>query len=138
MRLMLDANILFAALLRDGTARRLLLEGDLDLHTPEWIWDEMTRNRAWLVAKSGANLASLELLTGLLRDAVHDVPAAVTDRFLDQALRQVGPRNSADAPYVATALALDATLWTQDKTLAKSSKITVVTTAELVARLRES
>jgi predicted nucleic acid-binding protein len=50
--IVVDANILFGALLRDSTNRNLMLHGNLDLHAPEWLWDELTRNREFLVKKS--------------------------------------------------------------------------------------
>jgi len=37
MRLVVDANILVAALLKDSTTRELLLEEDLELFAPECL-----------------------------------------------------------------------------------------------------
>lgn len=130
----MDANILFAALLRHGTTRRLLLHGDLDLHTPWVIWDELDRNRSMLVRKSRATPASFDLLVGGLRAAVGTVGPEVLQPFRLEALRRTGPKDRLDAPYVAAALALGADLWTHDRRLAAKAGIPVVTTAELLAR----
>jgi predicted nucleic acid-binding protein len=40
-----------------------------------------------------------------------------------------------DAPYVAAALALGATLWTQDKALQAKAPVPIVSTADVVAAL---
>ena len=41
MRLVVDANILVAALLKDSTTRELLLEDDLELFAPEGLLAEL-------------------------------------------------------------------------------------------------
>ena len=41
MRLVVDANILVAALLKDSTTRELLLEDDLELFAPEGLLTEL-------------------------------------------------------------------------------------------------
>jgi predicted nucleic acid-binding protein len=134
-RVVVDANILFGALLRDGTTRRLLLYGGLDLHTPATIWAEFERNRAHLLAKSRATEAAFDLLVEALRDRISGVPLAVIRERMVEAEASLGTRDALDAPYVAAALALGATLWTQDKSLLAKAPVPVVSTAEVVAAL---
>lgn len=130
--IVVDANILFSALLREGTTRHLLLYGDLDLHTPEAIWDEFDRNRAYLLKKSRATDAAFDLLVDSLKDRIGAIPRILIRAHLEQALAQVGKADELDAPYVAAALALGATLWTHDKRLKERTTVPVVTTSELV------
>lgn len=129
----LDANVLFSALLREGTTRHLLLYAGLDLHTPEHIWSEFERNRAYLLKKSRATEASFDLLLDSLRDRIGDIPRALVRERIDEALDAVGDEDELDAPYVAAALALNATLWTQDKRLKDTAPVPIVDTAEVVA-----
>ena len=134
-RVVVDANILFGVLLGDGTTRRLLLYGGLDLHSPATIWEEFDRNRAHLLAKSRATEAAFDLLLDALRDRISEVPLAVIRERLGQAEESLGKGNPLDAPYVAAALALSATLWTQDKGLLAKAPVPVVTTADVIAAL---
>ena len=134
-RVVLDANILFGALLRDGTTRRLLLYGGLDLHTPAAIWGEFERNRAYLLAKSKATEAAFDLLVEALRDRVSEVPVAVVRERMEEAEASLGGNDELDAPYVAAALAIGATLWTQDKGLLAKAPVPVLNTADAVAAL---
>lgn len=131
--LVVDANVLFSALLRDGTTRHLLLYGGLDLHTPDAIWDELERNRGCLVKKSRATEAAFDLLLDALRDRIGGIPVALVRDRMDEAIEIVGEKDRLDAPYVAATLALDATLWTNDTRLAGTRRVRVVTTAEVVA-----
>ena len=134
-RIVVDANILFSALLPDGTTRRLLLYGGLDLHTPATIWGEFERNRAHLLARSKATEAAFDLLVDALRNRIGEVSVAVVRERLAEAEASLGEENELDAPYVAAALALGATLWTQDKELLTSAPVPVVNTALVVAAL---
>ena len=134
-RVVVDANILFSALLRDGTTRRLLLYGGLDLHTPETIWSEFERNRAYLLLKSAATEAAFDLLVDALHDRIAAVPLVIIREQMARAEESLGKGNPLDAPYVAAALALGATLWTQDKSLLAKAPVPVVTTAEVIAAL---
>lgn len=130
-----DANVLFGALLRDGTTRQLLLYGGLNLYTPPTIWAEFERNRAYLLKKSRATEAAFDLLLGVLRDRIGEVPLRRIRERMAEAAASLGPGNPIDAPYVAAALALDATLWTQDKELKAKAPVPVVSTEDVVAAL---
>ena len=37
----MDANVLIAALMHDSTTRRLLVLGGLELHVPEYVFEEI-------------------------------------------------------------------------------------------------
>lgn len=130
-----DANVLFGALLRDGTTRRLLLYGGLELHTPPTIWAEFERNRTELLKKSRATEAAFDLLLGALRDRIVDVPLPLIRERIAEAAASLGRGGGLDAPYVAAALALRATLWTQDKKLREKAPVPVVSTEDVVAAL---
>lgn len=123
---------MMAALLRDGRTRHLLLSMGLDLHAPEVLWEELDRNRSYLLRKSGATAAAYELLVGLLRSKIRPVPLEVLETKVGEALQRLGPRNRLDAPYLAAAIAIGGTLWSHDKNLIKRSGISAVATEEVV------
>lgn len=131
--LVVDANVLLAALLRDGTTRHLILFGGLDLHAPRVVWDELERNRDELLTRSGAPAEALDVLVRLLRDNIAEVREEVLDPNRREAERRVGRRDRLDAPYVAAVLALGGTLWSHDKRLAGKAGVPVVSTKELFA-----
>lgn len=130
--IVVDANVLFGALLRDGTTRRLILHGQLELHTAAWLWSEFERNRQLLLDKSGASGHSFDLLVEALRARIRDIPDDVLRATLPEAERRLGPRDVADAPYVAGALAIGAWVWSHDKRVAKKAGVPVVTTEDLL------
>lgn len=130
--IVVDANILFSALLRDGATRHLLLYTELDLHTPDHIWNEFDRNREHLLEKTNATAAAFDLLLDSLRDRIADLPPQVLRNHLGEARDAVGEDDQLDAPYVAAALALDEALWTQDKRLREQAPVPVLGTGEII------
>lgn len=127
-----DANVLFAALLRDSTTRHLLLYGDLELHTPDHIWDEFERNRQHLLEKSRATEPAFDLLVESLDARLADIAPQVIEPHLDDALEAIGESHELDAPYVAAAVAIDGSLWTHDKRLQDRAPVPVLTTSDVV------
>jgi len=136
-KLVVDANVLVGALLRDSTNRNLILHGQLDLHAPEWLWDEFERNRSLLLKKSRATGASLDLLIERLQDQVRSIPMATIEQHVQTALKRVGDANEYDAPYVAAAIAIEGGVWTHDKTLGELAGVPCFTTGQILAALDE-
>jgi predicted nucleic acid-binding protein len=131
------ANVLFSALLRNGATRHVLVSSGLNLHTPAVLWGEVERNRPYLLRKSGATEAAFDLLVGLLRSKINDVPDEVVASKLAEALRRLAAADRLDAPYAAAALAIGAALWTHDERLAKGAGVSTVTTADVLKQLEE-
>ena len=42
MRLVVDTNIIISALLKESTVRSLVLDPHLELHTPEFVFEDWT------------------------------------------------------------------------------------------------
>lgn len=55
MKVIVDANILIAGLLKNGTTRKLLLQNNLELYTPEFIFTEFFNHVQELAKKAGMN-----------------------------------------------------------------------------------
>jgi predicted nucleic acid-binding protein len=130
-----DANIVMGALLREGVTRHLLLSGGLNVHAPETLWDELDRNRAYLLAKSGATEAAYRLLMELLRAKIKSVPVEILRENIRDALARLDPQDSLDAPYLAAAIAIGGTLWSHDKRFSRTARIPTVGTRDVLAHL---
>ena len=62
MELVLDANILFAALIKSGKTREILLNDELTLFAPEFLISEFTDHLGELENKTGLEEKKLEEL----------------------------------------------------------------------------
>lgn len=129
--IVVDANVLFAAVLRDSTTRRLLLHGGLDLYAPAWIWDELARHLDVLVRRARVDANAVHALMDDLRVCIEVIGPDRMAPHVARARSLVGHIDDKDIPYAAAVLAVDGVLWTHDKHLATA--IPVTTTRDLLA-----
>jgi predicted nucleic acid-binding protein len=127
-----DANIVFAAFIRDGATRELILDRGLDLRSPPWLWDEVAARYAWLLQKSGLSPPVLDELLRQVRTRIADVPEELILAHKAEAIKRAGKSGKKDAPYIAAVLAVQGVLWTHDEQLARDGRIETVTTKELL------
>lgn len=130
--IVVDANVVFAAFVRDGATREIILDRQLDLRSPPWLWEEVAARYGWLLAKSRLTRPALDELLRQIRDRITDIPEAAIQGKREEALKRVRRSGRKDAPYVAAVLAVDGVLWTHDARLAKEADVETLTTAQLM------
>lgn len=140
MKLVVDANILIAALLKKAVTRELLLEETLGFAAPEQLLKEFKHLLKIRRIRRRLKLSDEDLyeLTSAIFSRIDFVPEKLFLPSIKRALYLVG--HPEDAPYVGLALAFNIPIWSNDAELKKisSSKVTVLTTAELIKLLKIS
>lgn len=138
MELVVDANVLFSALIaRDGKTRELLMTSGLSLFMPEFVLDEFNKHLSELSDKTQL---TKETLTNILRDILvysnlRIVPLTGLKSTLVDA-DSISP-DPDDVQYFALALKLRCGIWSNDKKLKKQRKIKVYSTEDLVKLLAD-
>ena len=107
MRLVLDTNILIAALIKDSITRRILLLPDLEFLLPAFALDELARHRVKIVRAARLKGDELDLLLTLLLTSVAVVPYERIAPYLSDADLLIGAIDPDDILFVALALAED-------------------------------
>lgn len=133
MKLVVDTNVLLAALLKEAISRELLLDTHLRLFAPEHLIHEIQRllkvssglrKRIQLTPKELENLFFMlteHIETVSKKEFISQVPEALT----------IAPHKE-DAPYLALALHLKIPIWSNDQGIHAQSKVKVYTTKELL------
>lgn len=129
MNVIVDANILFAALLKDGMARRLMFNPDLQLYAPEFIVREFLKHRAYLLEKYAFGQDKFGRLLSLLVSSVRLIPDRKLEPFLPAAHSLIEDPN--DWLYLAAALRENAVIWSEDKGMKMQSRVKVYTTKSM-------
>lgn len=132
MRIIIDANILIAALIKDGTIRRICMEKGIYLYSPAFILEEILGHAEELEHKTGLSNAALrKTLDDLtaLSDITIVSPVEIKP-FLQEA-RDICP-DPYDVEYVALALKMRCPIWSEDKELKATRKVNVINTKELI------
>lgn len=132
MDVVIDANVLFAALIKEGASRQLLMSDMLTLYAPEFLLEEVKRHEEFILQKTGKSKEELQRVLAMLRGRIVFVRLSELVPFLDKA-KQISP-DEKDISYFALALRLGLPIWSNDAAL-KQKQVTVkVYSTEEVAR----
>jgi predicted nucleic acid-binding protein len=134
MKLIVDANILFSALIKDGLTAELLISDKLQLFAPEFLFTEYTKYKDLILRKTHRNEEEFNNFLEILKDQIFIVPKKEIMPFMDEA-DKISP-DPKDTVYFALAIALKSNIWSNDKKLKQSqTKINVFSTEELLKRI---
>lgn len=133
MKLVLDSNVLFAAMLRDSTTRRLLVDPPVDLVTPTALFIEIQSHRDQILRRSGLDADAFEALLRLLTEDVQAIAPTEYESHMAAAGAAIGAADPGDVPFLAVALALDSDgIWTQNTKHFQGGGVAVWTTKDVI------
>ena len=131
MELVIDANILFAALIRKNITSELLLHDDFHFYAPEYLIEEFKKHRTSIKEKTDIEDHVFEDLLSVYQQRIQLIPQDEIKPFIQMA-KHISP-DIDDVAYFALALKLHIPIWSNDKDLKeKQSTITVYSTRELL------
>ena len=135
MELVVDANVIFAALIKNSTTRKLLLlrtPSPFTLYTTPFILEEVFKYLSYLAEKTETEESELlEMLMELFISAdINIIPENQLRPYMKEALKVSPDKN--DAQYFAIAMSMNCPIWSNDKRLKGQSRIKVINTAELL------
>jgi predicted nucleic acid-binding protein len=131
MKVTVDANALFASLIRDSTARQLFFNPALALYAPEFLIDELVRHIMEVQEKSGLRDEELSHLVAKAFAQVTFVSDKELKPFLPAAASLI--KDSKDWLYLACALREDTAMWSNDNHFTSQRRVKVLTTKALLA-----
>jgi len=133
MKLVVDANILFAALIKEGSTAELLISDKLQLFAPKFLFEEFAKYEELILKKTHRSNEEFTQFLELLKDQIVIVPKKEIAPFIDKA-EKISP-DPKDTVYLALALALKSNVWSNDKKLKEGqNKINVLSTEELIEK----
>lgn len=131
MKLIIDTNIIFSALLKDGFTRSLLVSDSLDLYIPNYVFQELHKHIPTIIKKTGLPRNNItEMLTLLENSFTILCPPPI--KFLMAAESIMDSIDPKDTPILASALHKDIPLWSDDKHFQNQSLVIIYTTKDVV------
>jgi predicted nucleic acid-binding protein len=128
MEIIIDANILFSALIKSGKTEELIVDERLKLIAPEFIFEEFLKYEQLILSKTARNDTEFQEFMYLLKKRIVTIP--VKKNYLIYA-RKVSPDIN-DVDYIALALQTGYPIWSNDKELKKQQIIKIYNTTELL------
>ena len=137
MRLIVDANILFSALIRDGITRKLICNPSLSLYAPSTIMEEFLEHIEELKEKTEGDINTItDKVEELINLNIHKVPENSFLGFISQATN-ISP-DPDDVAYIALALKLKCAIWSNDRRLRENqTSIKIYTTKDILDMIEE-
>lgn len=129
MDLVIDANVLFATFVKDGTTARLFFLDGLHLFAPEFLLEEFGKYEGKIRAKTHRDARDFEEVLATFRNRITFIAMADVINFLVEA-ESISP-DPKDVPYLAVAIKLDIPIWSNDKHFKDQERIKVYATHDL-------
>ncbi len=133
MKIIIDSNILFSALIKDSITRQLILEYEDYFLFPEFIFEEMEKHKNLILKKSKMSEKDFNELLKIILNKVLIIPNEVLYPYKNNALKIVKDIDKNDVIFFACALAYtDSIIWSDDKNLKNQGEIKVLNTREII------
>ncbi len=130
MDLVIDANILFSALIKeDSFSYDLLFSGKFHLFAPEYIFTEFDEHKEEILEKTEHTTVGFFRLVEILKRRIVIIPLEELIPYVKEAEKLTPDPD--DMVYFALALKLKCAIWSNDKKLKEQNMIKIYNTYEL-------
>ena len=136
MKIVIDANRIVAALIKQSTTRDILLDEAFEFVTPDHTLSEIEGHREELQKKAKLTTEEFDVLLALLFERITILPKSVYSGFIDDCKDLI--EDADDVPYLATCLASRSSgIWSHDPHFLKQKMASVFTNIDML-RLSKS
>src|SRR3989338_4248461 len=134
MNFIIDANIIFSAIIKEGTNAKLLFEKNIQLYSPDFFSEEYLKYINYLQEKTKRTREELIQILHILQDIIVIIPEEEYEDYIEKA-KTISPDNG-DSIYFALAMKLKCPIWSNDKKLKEQDEVSIISTTELMQLLR--
>jgi predicted nucleic acid-binding protein len=113
MDVVVDANIVFSALIKRSYTLDLMFFNELRLFSPEFLIEELLEHKDEIISKSGLTSLEYEKYLEIILRRIRIVPTVELLPYIDTARKIC--LDTDDVDYVALSLMLNIPIWTNDK-----------------------
>jgi predicted nucleic acid-binding protein len=136
MRIIIDTNILFSALLKDSTTRRILCTSSVTFFYPEPALHAVRKYQELLIQKSGLSELEFLVLYHSLLLFIQIIPTEIIKQRWKKAKEIMEHVDEEDVIFIAAALAYgDAPVWSDDKHFDQQKEVVNFKTKDVVQLL---
>ena len=139
MKVVIDANIIFAMLISGKNIYIEILEG-IEAYSPDFILKEIEKYENFIIRKTHVKNNFNHIIHNFFKKITIIPKIAISKNSFQVAYKLCKEIDEKDTPYVALSLELDAYLWSNDKKLKnelnKKNFGKVLTTDDMILLLR--
>ena len=135
MKFVVDTNVLFTFFWKKSFTRKLFLNQDLELVSPEYSLEEIEKYSNEIIEKTGLSKKEFSSIRRELALMVEFIPLEEYSKYLKEALKICYDKNDID--FFALSLKLECPIWSNDKEFKKQNKIEIYSTKDILKKLIE-
>jgi predicted nucleic acid-binding protein len=132
MKLVVDANILFAILIKQAITSEIAINSEFELFVPQYIYEEFQKYQELLREKIHRNENDFNETIILIKNIVKTIPKEEIMPYMKRA--QIICPDKKDMQYFALAIKLNCAIWSNDKILKQQNKIKIYSTEDLIRK----
>lgn len=129
--MVVDATVLFAAIISEGRTSELFFDDRLRLVATSYLIDEFQKNTGVIAGLCACSESAVIESFDILKERLEILPIIEFPGIIWSRAQKLAP-HSKDVPYFALALHLGSGIWSRDKGFRKQSEVKVYTTPELI------
>ncbi len=131
MNIVIDSNVFISALIKDSLTRSIILKSDNIFLFPEFEFQEIYKYKEDIQKKSGySEIEFIKMISFLLKNMKIVTYEEICNHY-DKAGEIMDKIDHDDAVFIATALAFNAIIWSDDTHFKKQNRIKSLTTEEM-------
>jgi len=133
MNLIVDANILFAALIKEGKTIEILLNPFFNFYATEFLFEEFTKYKEEILRKTHRTDKEFLEILEILKNIICIIPE---EEYADKnkIAEKISPDKN-DFKYFALSLKINCAIWSNDKKIREQKSVKVYSTIELIELL---
>ncbi len=133
MKIVVDANIVIAALAKQSITKEVLLYPFMDYYSPDFLLEELAEHEDEIISKMHIDKAGYQKVLDILTKKIKIVHKATYSQYMGQAHEIMGKLDEDDEQYIAAALSIDADgVWSYDPDFKEQEVVKLFTTGELL------
>ncbi len=134
MKIILDSNILFSALIKNSLTRAIIFAAPDNLFLlPEYFFEEFKKHKELILKKSELEEFEFDIILQQLFLKITIIPDEITKPYYQKAYDIIKTIDPKDTSFIACVLAYnDSVLWSDDKKLKNQELISVFNTSEII------
>jgi len=129
----IDANILFAILIKEGITEKIMFSDNIHLYAPEYLFTEFQKHEKEILEITQRSQTDFSRLIGVLERRIDLVPFSKFCDFFEEAKTLLDDKN--DAAYLAVCIAKQMPLWSNDRGFKKQNRVEIFTTEDIIRKL---
>ena len=135
MKLVVDTNIIISALIKDSTARKIIIKGNYDLISIAFSKKEIDKHKILIMRKANVNETEFELIINRLFEKIIFLDDEIIKTRIKEAEKVMDKVDPDDTPFIAAALAINSDIWSDDKHFLRQNIIKIWKTTNLFNKI---